>query len=51
MNKLLKQDEEHTLSVGFVEIAGQQRKDKTLRFQDVGSSRAKSLSSQQPAVE
>lgn len=50
MNKLLEQDEEHILSVGFVGITGQQRKDETLMFQDVTSSRAKSLSSLHPAM-
>lgn len=50
MNKLLEQDEEHILSVGFVGIAGQQRKDDTVRFQDVTSPRAKSLSSLHPAM-
>lgn len=40
MNKLLEQEEKHILSVGFVGIAGQQRKDGTLSFQDVTSSRS-----------
>lgn len=50
MNKLLGQDEDHVLSAGFVGIARQQRKDETLRFEDVTSSRTKSLSSLHPAM-
>lgn len=50
MNKLLGQDEEYILSVDFVRIAGQQKKDETLRFQDVISSRTEYLSSPHSAV-
>lgn len=50
MNKLLKPDEDRILSAGFVGIAGQQRKDEALRFQDLTSSRARSLSSLHPAM-